>query len=136
MGVRRTLPTRVDGKADDRYKSAKPKRSPKPVAMADLSDLAAMDPETLARHLSHEALLITAGIMRRPGRNAQSQLAAAREILQRGCKPMAPDRDAIDTGNTFVVNVNSIPAPRSATTVTAVTTRLIGGGNAGIRGLS
>lgn len=32
-------------------------------------------------------------------------------------------------GNTFVVNVNSIPAPRSAITVREVATKMIGGGN-------
>jgi len=98
---------------------------PRPDTSADLSDLAELDPEQLARHLSREALLITAGIMRQPGRHAAAQLSAAREILQRGCKPMAPDRDEAGGGNTFVVNVSSIPAPQSAVTVTAVTTRQI-----------
>ena len=47
---------------------------------ADISDLEAMDTAALKLHLEREALLVTAQIMRKPLRNAQAVLGAARDL--------------------------------------------------------
>ena len=49
-------------------------------APADISDLEAMDTAALKLHLEREALLVTARIMRKPPRNAQAVLGAARDL--------------------------------------------------------
>ena len=47
---------------------------------ADISDLESMDTAALKLHLEREALLVTARIMRKPLRNAQAVLGAARDL--------------------------------------------------------
>ena len=47
---------------------------------ADISDLESMDTAALKLHLEREALLVTARIMRKPPRNAQAVLGAARDL--------------------------------------------------------
>ncbi len=115
IGKRRILPTRADGKADDRLGFRK--RKAKPVESVDTSDLAEMTPEKLAIHLSREALLAAAGIMRKPGRNAAAQMRAIELVTRYGVQEpakattvSAPDGGAIQSRHEIVfVRPGEIP---------------------------
>ncbi len=87
MSVRRTIPKRADGLANDHVFRKKP--AAQQIAPVDTSDLEEMTPEELAAHLSREALLAAAGIMRRPGRNAAAQMRAIELVTRYGVQEPA-----------------------------------------------
>ncbi len=92
MSVRRTLPTRADGKADDRYKGTKPKAPAKPIAIDDGADLDGLDAAALKEIAEKTALktLIVIARSRNPGRHAGTRASSARNLMDfSSAKPAA-----------------------------------------------
>lgn len=81
MSVRRTLPTRADGRADDRFKrTAKPK-VPAKLEAADVSDLTGKTASELKEIAECAALRALIGQVRKPTRHATAVTSAARSLL-------------------------------------------------------
>lgn len=51
---------------------------------ADISDLDGLSPEEIVKRAAPEAIQVLVRLMRKPGRHAQAQLGAARELMSYG----------------------------------------------------
>jgi hypothetical protein len=82
---------------------------------ASIAPLANKAPVEIVRELAPEAIQMIAAIMRSPGRNAQAQLSAARELLAYGLKKPTTTVAGDNDGDPIrmIVNVAGLVDPNA-----------------------